>query len=175
LVLGGTIGIIFGVLLQKGGVTHYDVIMGQLLLTDFTVLKVMLSAAVTGMLGVYTMRSLGWVQLHPKSGSVGTSVVGGLIFGTGFAILGYCPGTLAGAVGQGSLDALVGGVVGILIGTTIFAEIYPRLRNPVLDRGDFGELTLPELLKVNARTAVIPAAALLMVALLILERIDPWR
>jgi hypothetical protein len=175
LVLGGTIGIMFGMLLQKGGVTRYDVIMGQLLLTDFTVLKVMLSAAVTGMVGVYAMRSLGWVQLHPKPGSIGTSVVGGLIFGVGFAILGYCPGTLAGAIGQGSLDALVGGVVGILIGTAIFSELYPRLQKPILGSGDFGELTLPELLKVNVWIAVIPTAAILTVALVYLERLYPWQ
>lgn len=175
LVLGGTIGIIFGILLQKGGVTQYDVIMGQLLLTDYTVLKIMLSATVTGMVGVYAMRSLGWVQLHPKPGSIGTSVVGGLIFGVGFGILGYCPGTLAGAIGQGALDALGGGVVGILVGSAIFAKIYPRLQKPVLNRGDFGELTLPELLKVNVWIAVIPTAAILTVALVYLERLYPWR
>jgi hypothetical protein len=171
--LGLVIGILFGGLLQKGGVTEYDVIIGQLLLTDFTVLKVMLSAAITGMLGVYAMRSLGWVQLHPKPGSLGTSVVGGLIFGVGFAVLGYCPGTLAGAIGQGALDALFGGVVGILIGSGVFAELYPRLQKPILSQGSFGELTLPQLLKVNAWVAVIPAAIVLTASLLWLERAGP--
>ncbi len=170
LVVGLAIGILFGILLQKGGVTDYDVILGQLLLTDFTVLKVMLSAAITGMLGIYFLRSRGWVRLHPKPGSLGTSVVGGLIFGVGFAVLGYCPGTLAGAIGQGALDALVGGVVGILIGTGIFAALYPRLQKPILNRGDFGQLTLPQLLKVNPWVAVIPAATLLTASLLWMER-----
>jgi len=98
-------------LLQKGGVTRYDVIIGQLLLTDFTVLKVMLSAVVTGMVGVYALKGAGLANLHPKPGSLGSTAVGGLIFGLGFGILGYCPGTVVGAVAQGSLDALFGGVV----------------------------------------------------------------
>lgn len=50
LVIGLGAGILFGFLLQKGGATYYDVIIGQLLLTDFTVVKIMLSAVVTGML-----------------------------------------------------------------------------------------------------------------------------
>ena len=150
LAIGLAIGVLFGFLLQKGGVTNYDVIIGQLLLADFTVLKVMLSAVVTGTLGVHLLRSLGLVRLHPKPGSLGTSVVGGLIFGVGFAVLGYCPGTVAGAVGQGFLDALFGGVVGTLLGTGLFAAVYPRLQKPILSKGDFGAVTLPELLKVNA-------------------------
>jgi len=48
--IGLLTGILFGFLLQKGGVTKYDVIIGQLLLTDFTVVKIMLSAVITGML-----------------------------------------------------------------------------------------------------------------------------
>jgi len=170
LTIGLVIGILFGILLQKGGVTDYDVILGQLLLTDFTVLKVMLSAAITGMLGVYAMRSQGWVRLHPKPGSFGSSVVGGLIFGVGFAVLGYCPGTLVGAIGRGALDALFGGVVGILVGSAVFAELYPRLQKPILNQGDFGQLTLPQLLKVNPWVAVIPAAVILTASLLWMER-----
>ena len=97
---GLTFGIVFGFLLQKGGATKYDVIIGQLLLSDFTVLKIMLSAALTGMIGIYFMKNLGWIELYPKSGSIGKNIIGGLIFGIGFALLGYCPGTIAGAVGN---------------------------------------------------------------------------
>ena len=112
LVWGFVFGIVFGFLLQKGGVTKYDVILGQLLLEDYTVIKIMLSAVVTGMIGIHLMKSLGWVQLNPKSGSWGKNAIGGLIFGLGFALLGYCPGTIAGAIGNGYLDALVGGLAG---------------------------------------------------------------
>ena len=170
LAIGLGIGIAFGFLLQKGGVTRYEVIVGQLLLTDWTVLKVMLSAVVTGMLGVHLLRSLGLARLHPKPGSIGTSVVGGLIFGIAFAVLGYCPGTAAGAVGQGALDALLGGMVGIAIGSWVFATLYPRLQKPVLAMVDFGPITLPQLLKVNPWVVVIPAAILLTALLAWMER-----
>jgi len=92
LVMGFFVGILFGFLLQKGGATKYDVIIGQLLLADFTVIKIMLSAVITGMIGVHLLRSLGLAKLHPKPGSFGSVVIGGLIFGAGFGILGYCRG-----------------------------------------------------------------------------------
>jgi hypothetical protein len=171
LLIGLLIGIAFGFLLQKGGVTDYNVIIGQLLLIDFTVVKIMLAASITGMLGVHLLRSLGLAQLHPKPGSIGASVIGGLIFGVGFAVLGYCPGTVAGAVGQGALDALFGGIVGILIGSGVFAALYPQLQKSVLSKGDFGELTLPEVLKVNPWIVVIPVAVALTALLWWMERV----
>jgi uncharacterized protein len=170
LLWGLAFGIVFGFLLQKGGATKYDVIIGQLLLTDFTVLKIMLSAVLTGMIGIYAMKSMGWVQLKPKSGSAGINIIGGLIFGVGFAVLGYCPGTIAGAIGNGYLDALIGGLAGILIGTGLFAAIYPRLNQGILKKGDFGNLTLPGLFKVNDWIVVVPVAVLIFLLLNWLER-----
>jgi len=170
LLWGLAFGIVFGFLLQKGGATKYDVIIGQLLLTDFTVLKIMLSAVLTGMIGVYAMKSLGWVQLNPKSGSAGMNIIGGLIFGVGFAVLGYCPGTIAGAIGNGYLDATVAGLAGILIGAGLFAALYPRLSQGILKKGDFGDLTLPQLFKVKDWAAVVPVAVLIFLLLYWLER-----
>jgi len=154
LLLGLLIGTAFGFLLQKGGLTNYGTIIGQLLLRDFTVLKVMVTAIVTGMLGIYVLRHFGLASLHPKPGSVGSSVIGGLLFGVGFGLLGYCPGTIAGAVGQGSIDALLGGAVGILIGAALFASLYPVLETAILHLGDFGKLTFPELLKTRSWVVV---------------------
>lgn len=162
------LGIVFGFLLQKGGVTSYDVIIGQLRLKDWTVVKIMLSAVITGTVGVHLLRSLKLVQLHPKPGSVGMSLIGGLVFGIGFAVLGYCPGTAMGAVGQGSMDALAG-VAGIVIGAGLFAAVYPRLKTRILSAGDFGDLTIPRLLKVNEWVVVIPVVAMLLGLLAWLE------
>jgi len=170
LVWGFAFGIVFGFLLQKGGVTKYDVIIGQLLLEDFTVIKIMLSAAVTGMIGIHLMKSLGWIQLSPKSGSWGKNAVGGLLFGLGFAVLGYCPGTIAGAIGNGYLDALTGGLIGIIVGSGLFASLYPRLKDGILKKGDFGNLTFPRLFKVNDWIVIIPASALLVLVLYLIER-----
>jgi hypothetical protein len=170
MVLGLLLGIAFGFLLQKGGATYYDVMVGQLLWQDFTVVKIMLSAIITGMIGIYALKSLGLVELHPKAGSVGMTVIGGLIFGAGLGVLGYCPGTIAGAAGQVELDAVVGGVLGMLAGAGLFAAIYPRLQSGLLEWGDFGDVTFPKLLGVNHWPVVIPVAALLMGLLVWIER-----
>ena len=170
LVWGLLFGIVFGFLLQKGGVTRYDVILGQLLLEDFTVIKIMASAVITGMLGIHLMQHLGWIQLKPKSGSWGKNVIGGLIFGLGFALLGYCPGTIAGAIGSGALDALAGGLAGIIIGSGLFAIVYPKLKVGILQKGHFGDRTLPQLFKVNEWAVILPLSALLILALVLIER-----
>jgi len=163
-------GILFGFLLHKGGATKYDVIVGQLLLTDFTVLQIMLSAVATGMIGIYFMKSMGWIQLSLKKGSVGKNVIGASIFGVGFAVPGYCPGTIAGAVGNGYLDAIVGGLAGIVLGTWIFAVMYPGIKNGILKKGNFGDITLPRLLKVNDWVVVVPAVALIVLLLFWMEK-----
>jgi len=171
LVLGLLAGIVFGFLLQKGGAAKYDVIMGQLLLKDFTVIKIMLSAIVVGMIGIYLLKGIGMIELHPKPGSIGMTIIGGLIFGIGFALLGYCPGTISAAVGQGNLDALLGGLIGILIGSGIFAHLYPGLERLLLKKGWFGDATLPEYLKVNAWIVIIPLCLLIIIFFYLLESV----
>ena len=166
--LGLVFGIAFGVFLQKAGVTRYEVIIGQLLLVDFTVLKVMMSAAVVGMLGVHFMHGRGLVNLHVRGGSFGSTVVGGLIFGAGFALLGYCPGTVAGAVGQGAMDALVGGVTGLVFGSWLFAVLYPRL-TPFLSRGEFSRKTLQEVFHLGTWQTIVPVIVLIIALFAALE------
>ncbi len=163
--LGLVFGIAFGILLQKAGVTRYEVIIAQLLLVDFTVLKVMMSAVIVGMVGVHFMHGRSWVNLSVRTGSFGSTVVGGLIFGAGFGLLGYCPGTVAGAAGQGAMDALAGGVTGLLFGSWLFAWLYPRLSR-FLDRGEFTRQTLQEVLHLST-WKTIPVVVVLLVALLL--------
>ncbi len=155
------IGIGFGFFLHKGGVTDYNVIINQLLLKDFTVVKIMLTAVLVGMIGVHLLRSLGLAELHPKPGSIGASLVGGLIFGVGFGLLGYCPGTVAGAFATGALDALFGGILGMLIGAGLFAQFYPKLESGILHKGDFGSKTLPTLIGVNAWIVILVVSLLI--------------
>lgn len=170
LLIGLLIGIAFGFLLQKGGVTDYNVIIDQLMLKDFAVVKIMLSAVLVGMIGVHLLRSLGFAQLHPKPGSFGMSAIGGLIFGVGFGLLGYCPGTVTGAFGQGAMDALFGGILGMLIGAGLFAALYPKLEKGVLSKGDFGAKTFPEIFKVNAWVVVVPVALMIIGLLYWIEK-----
>ncbi|MDD2598488.1 MAG: YeeE/YedE thiosulfate transporter family protein [Kiritimatiellae bacterium] len=170
LTLGLLFGFCFGFLLQKGRVCDYEIIMRQLLLQDFTVLKIMLTAMATGMLGVYAMRGLGWVKLHKKAGSLGANIPGPLIFGIGFGMLGYCPGTSVGAVAHGALDALVG-VIGILIGAGLYAAVYPKIKGRILAFGDFGGKTLIDVLPVrNPWAVILPLVAVIALLLFALEK-----
>lgn len=162
--LGFIFGVFFGFLLQKGGLTDYGVIVGQLLLTDNTVAKVMLTAILVGMVGIHIMKSAGLVRLHNKSGSIGSTVIGGLIFGAGFAILGYCPGTAAAAFGSGAIDALVG-MVGIIIGAGMFARLYPALNRSVLKWGPIPKGTIPEIIGIRPAVVVTIIAVLILTVL----------
>jgi len=167
---GLAFGVVFGFFLHKGGATDYDVIIGQLLLTDFTVLKIMLSAVVVGAVGIHAMQGRGWVRLSPRSGSWGKNAIGGLVFGVGFAVLGYCPGTIAGAIGSGRLDALVGGLPGILIGSWLFAVVYPRMHDGILSKGPLRKVTLPELMRLPQWVVIGFLSVVIALVLALIEK-----
>ena len=168
--LGLVFGILFGFLLMRSGATEYAVIWGQLLLYDFTVVKIMLTAVLVGMIGFHLLRSLGLAEASVADPSLGTHLAGGLIFGLGFGLLGLCPGTVAGAVGRGSIDALVCGTIGIAIGAGLFALVYPRVSPVAAHTGRLPWKTLGDLLGgVNSWFAVVPAAVLIVAVLWALE------
>jgi uncharacterized protein len=164
LVRAALFGLAFGFLLQKGGVGKYHILVGQLLLQDFTVIKVMLTAIVVGMIGIFPLHRMAKVNLHLKPTRIGPNVIGGLIFGAGFALLGYCPGTAAAALGQGNGDALFG-MLGLVLGSYLYALWSRRLRATVETWGDRGKLLLPDVLRVP-RGAFVPGFALLLVGVL---------
>jgi len=149
LALGLITGFLFGFLLQKGRVTKYSIIVGQFLLRDFTVLKTMLTAVVVGGIGVYALKALGAASLHIKPAQLAAVSIGGLVFGVGMALLGYCPGTGVAAAAEGKIDALFG-VAGMLFGALFFAEQFAFLSRSVLTWFDLGPLTLPDLIRVPA-------------------------
>lgn len=148
LIYGLVTGILFGFLLQKGRVLRYDKQLGALRLKDMTIIKFMLSAVLVGMTGIYLLKDLGLAQLSVKPTILGGVVLGGLIFGIGWGMLGYCPGTSLGALGEGRWDALWG-VLGMLAGAAFFAEAYPLMKSTVLTWGIFGKITLPQILGVS--------------------------
>jgi len=165
-------GLCFGFLLQKGGVGKYNVLVGQLLLQDFTVAKIMLTAIAVGMPGVFLLHHFAKVNLHLQPTRVGAQIIGGLLFGVGFALIAYCPGTGAAALGQGSWDVLFG-IAGLVAGSYLFAELSGWLKRTVETWGDRGKLMLPELLHIP-RAIFIPLFLLVLVAgLFALARFTP--
>ena len=148
MIFGLVTGIIFGVLLQRAGVIRYDKQIGALRLRDMTILKFMLSTICVAMIGTYLLVDLGMAKLSIKPTILGGVVIGGALFGVGWAIFGYCPGTAMGALGEGRLDAIFG-LAGMLVGAGIYAEIYPIMVKTVLTWGDYGKITVPQALGVN--------------------------
>ena len=172
LIQGLIIGILFGFFLQKGGVTKYEVLMGQFRLTDFTVLKIILTAIIVSMLGVSYLYPKGKVPVETKEGSIKNAVIGGLMFGIGFGLLGYCPGTIAGAVGNGSIDAITGGLIGIVLGTVIYALMYKKLKESgVLTIDRFSEYSLFHKISGNPFKVTLPIGAALVLIMYIIEKV----
>ncbi len=148
LIYGLITGLLFGFLLQKGRVLRYDKQLGALRLKDMTIVKFMLSSVIVGMVGIYLLHDLGLVKLSIKATILGPVIIGGLIFGLGWGLLGYCPGTSMGALGEGRWDA-VWGILGMIVGAGLFAEAYPVLKETIYKWGNLGKITLPQVLGVN--------------------------
>ncbi len=170
LMLGAFFGIVFGFLLQKGGVAKYNVLMGILLLKDFTVVKVMMTAILVGTVGIFTLHAMGLVKLHIKPTRYAANVMGGLLFGVGFALLGYCPGTGAAALGQGNYDAIVG-IIGLMAGSYLFAEMSSFLNKTIMKWGDRGKLMLHEVVALPLLTFLIFWVPFLALVLFAVDRL----
>lgn len=173
LALGLLTGILFGFLLQKGRVAKYHVILGQFLLRDWTVVRIMATAVVVGALGVYGLVELGWASLHIRPFLVGGVLLGGICFGVGMVVLGYCPGTTVAACGEGRRDAMIG-LLGMLFGAGLFVGLYPLLQAVIKGLGDRGKITLPETLGVSPWLIIGALVAGAAVALLVSSNRRRW-
>ncbi len=155
LVYGLVTGFLFGFIMQRAEVIRFDKQVGAIRLIDFTIVKFMLSAIIVAMIGIYLMKDLGVISaLDIKGASLGANIIGGIIFGIGWALVGYCPGTAAGAVGEGRWDAGIG-LIGMLVGAAVYAELYPALTKSVLAWGNLGRLTLPDVFGLNHWIVII--------------------
>jgi uncharacterized membrane protein YedE/YeeE len=146
--LGLFTGVIFGFLMQKARVLRYEKQVGALLFKDMTIFKFMLSAIIVGMFGIMALYDLELIMLSHKSMNMGGVLLGGALFGIGWAVMGFCPGTSVGAIGEGRWHAIFG-ALGMVVGAGLYAEIYPFLKTTVLSWADFGKIGLPEALGVS--------------------------
>jgi uncharacterized protein len=163
LILGLITGILFGALLQQGRVLRFEKQVGAMLLKDMTILKFMLSAIIVGMIGINLLAGLGVIALKIKATQIGANLIGGLLFGVGWAVGGYCPGTAIGAIGEGRWHA-VWVALGMFVGAAIYAEAYPAMKASVLNWGAFGEMTLSSALHLSP-WVLVPALTLAFLAL----------
>lgn len=174
LVLGLVTGILFGILLQKGQVAKFQTILGQFLLKDWTVLKIMATAIAVGTLGVHLLIAGGGASLHIQTAALARVLLGGVLFGVGLAVFGLCPGTSVAACGEGKRDALVG-VIGMLFGAGTYVAAFSTLEPVMKSMADFGKVTIPQITGGTPLLWAFGLSGMIVVALVALERLHPHR
>lgn len=165
------LGFIFGAVLQYAGLNKFNVISGLAVRENLTVAKAIALAMGIGAILVNIEISLGLASYHVKPFIAGGLILGGLIFGAGMAILGYCPGTLAISLGEGSIDAFFG-IIGGLVGGWLYTLAAPSLQ-PLLGP-DFGVMSLNTWLGTGPLffMLLVIIGALFISSAFILQKID---
>ena len=176
IIIALVLGVLFGFALNKAGLTKYHKIVNQFRLTDMAVLKFMLTALVVTMLGVYPMRALGWITFPtiPATYVVG-NLVGGLIFGVGMALAGFCPGTAVAGAGEGKWDYIVPGLLGFLVGAVIFGLTYTSFMPQILKIANYGNVTLPDLWHISPYLAIFVFTLLALALFYAIDRLGLHR
>lgn len=172
-ILGLITGIMFGFALHRAGFSRCGLVMRGLAFRDFTMLKVMLTAIAVGMVGAALLATFAPEHAHLKVKSlyVWGVLVGGLIFGVGMAIAGYCPGTALIGLGGGVRDGLLA-VLGGLLGALAFIFAYPVLEPILIQPLDLGKLTLHETLGLPYLPTALVMAALLAAVVFWLNKLE---
>jgi len=177
-IVGLLMGAVFGIALEKSRVMEPGFLIGQFQFRNFTMIKVMLSAIATGLVVIAALNFYGGVALSVKPAIVGSVVVGGILLGLGIVIAGACPGTALAQIGAGYKDAwavLAGGLVGAFTYGYYKAPIDKALDWSAIGLGNWGKMTLADLIPGGFPTLALIAAALIVVGLFMLERARPWR
>jgi len=171
LVASVVLGALFGVLLHRGGVANYNVIVNQFRFRDFTVLKIMMTAIVVGGLGVLALNSAGLANYHIKAANMLGVVLGAAIFGVGMVLYGYCPGTAIAAAASGSIHSLVG-LAGLLVGGTLYAFSFPWISTHILPVAALGKVRLPDVTGVPALVWFVALIAIALTVFFLIERAE---
>ncbi|MBF0118498.1 MAG: YeeE/YedE family protein [Desulfobacterales bacterium] len=125
------IGFFFGLTLERAGFGSSRRLSGIFYFKDMTVLKVMFSALIIAMIGLSFFIGLGLIDpstdIYFMKTYYGAYIVAGLIFGVGFVMSGWCPGTAAVGMASGKLDAVVF-LIGTIIGSIFFNELFSIIK-----------------------------------------------
>jgi len=161
LLLGLVIGMGIGAVMQLGGASSYRKILGSLLLKDMTIIKLILMTIAVTTVGIYALDLVDMANMSIKPTYVVGIAVAGLIFGVGFAVSGYCPGTCVLASAEGKTDAMLT-LIGGLVGAALYALVYP-LMAPLISMTNYGEITLASVFNVNNGIWIaVPFSAILL-------------
>lgn len=170
LLLGLAIGVAFGFILRRSRVASNACIRGALALTDFHMLKLLLTAVGVTLILVFPLSALGIVNFSIKTTYVVGIVVGGLLFGVGMAVAGFCPGTMLAALPGGDRRfwwAVAGGFAGSFAYALLYGRLEPLLVKPL----NFGKLTLPDLLGLHPVLTGVAVGILLLAGVVLLDKL----
>lgn len=167
------IGIAFGFVLERGGLGNAKKLAAQFYLEDMTVFKVMFTAIITAMVGVYVLTSIGFIQpsqLYVSPTFVLPQIAGGIFFGIGFVMGGYCPGTSCVSASTGRRDAFVF-VGGMVAGIFLFGNMFRFVENFYFSTS-LGATTLPQLFNLPQGISVAGIVAAAFVGFVVAERVE---
>lgn len=168
------VGIVMGVLIQRVGASNPRMILASLRLEDLTIIKFMATTIAVGMIGVYALGRVMPMHFDIKPTYVLGVLAGGLIFGVGFAIGGYCPGTCVVGLGERRRDALFA-LLGGIVGALGFTLLYRALEAPLIKPLNYGKITLADVLHAPPLVVAVLVAAIFatVVSLLPTIRVRP--
>jgi len=169
---GLLMGIVFGFALEKSRVFEPGIIVGQMQLRNFIMLKVFLAAVATGAVVLAALNGFGIVKLQPKAALYAADAIGGLILGAGIALAGACPGTTLAQIGVGYRDALFT-LAGGLCGAVAFSYAQPWLDKALIGSGP--KLVFTELLNIPYWQGALGLAVVIVVILAVMERARSWK
>jgi uncharacterized membrane protein YedE/YeeE len=174
LLLGLVTGIGFGFALHRAGFKRPNLVQRGLWFRDFTMVQVMLTAIVFGLIGMYVMGAIAPELVHFKIKPLYMLgvVVGGLLFGAGIALAGYCPGTAMVGLASGRGEAAMA-VLGALAGAAAYIFAYPALKPILIEPASFGRVTIPTMLGLPALPTALVFAAVLCGGIWVLARLQP--
>jgi hypothetical protein len=172
ILIGLATGVVFGFALEKSRVFEPGVILGQMQLRSFLMLKIFLAAVITGLLALAVMNGAFGVKLSLKPLLFRADIIGGIVLGAGIALAGACPGTALAQVGAGYRDALFV-VAGGIAGAVAYGYFDAPITTLFAEKGD--KLGFDKLLGLPFWVAAVGLAVILAAGLVALERWQPWR
>ncbi len=172
ILIGLATGIVFGFVLEKSRVFEPGIIVGQMQFRSFIMLKVFLAAVITGLVALAVMNGAFGVKLSLKPLVWHADIIGGLILGAGIALAGACPGTSLAQVGAGYRDAIFV-VLGGIAGAVAYGYFDTSITAYFAEKGT--NLSFAALAGLPFWMVALGVAAALAAALVVLERMTPWR
>ena len=174
LVVAAALGLGFGFFLERAGFGSSRKLTAQFYFTDLSVLKLMFTAIVTAAFGVHLLAASGWLDLSRITLTptyLLPQAIGGLVFGVGFVIGGYCPGTSVAGIATGRIDAAAY-ALGLLAGIAAFSETFDPLFKGWVHATALGRSTLPNALGLPAGVLVLLVTLAAFGAFAAAERVE---